>query len=189
MAQVAQFIPYIIAAAGGVVGATQGQDQVQPQPLPPMFPNLNYAMGRWLSNQFNSSSGEPVPYGLAPYPGQLSPNINQTILPNVYGNWAPWMSGSQYMADTLWNKNPVGKEDPRLANIMRWGGTGGPGNNAMSLAMQFGAPSQAGQYVANLAQFGAPSQGMANMMGGFLNRTNPAYAPPPIPNRQVTRKA
>jgi hypothetical protein len=174
--------------AGSVFGG--GQDEVTPQQLPSQWPDLTYGMGRFLSNQFNSSSGEPTLYGVTPFPGQLSPNVNQTILPNVYGNWQPWNAGNMYMADILANKNPVGTEDPRLANMMKWGGTGGPGNNAMSLAMQYGAPSQAGQYVANLAQFGAGSQGMANLMQPFLSGQGGVnYRPPPIPTRQITRNA
>jgi len=43
--------------------------------------------------------------------------------------------------------------------MMRYGGTGGPGNQAMLLPMQYGAPSQAGHYAANMAQFGTSSEG------------------------------
>lgn len=154
-----------------------------------MFPDLNFAMGRFLSNQFDSSSGEPVPYGVAPYPGQLSPQQNPN-LQKAYANWQPWNAGNMYMADILANKNPVGTPDPRLANMMAYGGTGGVGNNMMSLAAQYGAPSQAGQAVSSMAQFGAPSQAIANLMMPFLTgQGGPRYAPPPIPGRQVTRNA
>lgn len=188
MPQVVPFIPLIaggLGLAGGVLG---GQEEVSPQPTPPMFPGVHDAMARWLSNQFDSSGGEPVPYGIAPFPGQLSPNINNTRLPEVAANWAPWNAGNSAMAS--WLANPgIGQQDPRLAQMQQWGGTGGPGHNAMSLAMQFGSPSQAGQYVANTAQFGVNNQAMGNLMNRFLNPQGPAYAAPPIPSRQVTRRA
>ena len=187
MPQVFPFIPAIVGGVGAVFGG--GQDEVNPQPTQPMFPDLNYAMGRYLSNQFNSSSGQPVPYGVAPYPGQLSPNINSTILPNVYNNWQPYNAGN--VAAMQWLANPgIGQQDPRLAQMQQWGGTGGPGNNAMSLAMQYGAPSAAGQYVGNTAQYGVNNQSMANLLQPFLSgQGGPRYLPAPIQQRQVTRNA
>jgi len=189
MSQLIPFIPLIGGALGLTGSLLGGQDQVNPEPLPPMFPDLNFAMGRFLSNQFDSSSGEPVPYGVAPYPGQLSPDINQTRLPEVYGNWQPWNAGNSAMAQFVANPG-IGQQDPRLANMMQYGGTGGVGNQMMSLAAQYGAPSQAGQAVSSTAQFGAPSQSMANLLNPFLTgQGGPGYRPPPIPTRQVGRNA
>ena len=132
----------------------------------------------------------------------LFPSLSQTRLPEVFGNWQPWDSGTQYMADYLYNRNPAGTPDPNLANMVQWGGTGGPGNQAMSQAMQYGAPSQAGQYAANMAQFGVPSEGagrpLADLAYGkptgaaahllpFLRQQRNPYIPAPIPRRDVRR--
>ena len=70
----------------------------------------------------------------------------------------------------------------------------------MSLAMQYGAPSQAGQYASNMAQFGVSSEGagrpLADLAYGrptgaaahlmpFLNQQRNPYIPAPIPQRDV----
>lgn len=93
------------------------------------------------------------------------------------------------MADYLYNNNPLGQQDPRLAQAMQQGGFGGPGHQGMNLMQQFGAPSQAGQYMGNMAQFGVPSQSMGNLMMPFIQGQRTPYQPPPIRRREVQRNA
>jgi hypothetical protein len=169
---------------------------ILPGLLPALYPGLQSGWGQFLT----SNVGKGVPG----YTGSLSPNVSDTVLPKVSSSWQPWDAGTSYLADLLGNnKLGIGKTDPNLANTMQWGGTGGVGNNAMSMMMQYGTPSQAGQYLANMAQFGASSPGIANLLSNqaqgfpvgaaqylipFLmdqgggNR----YQAPMIPNRQLT---
>lgn len=90
-----------------------------------------------------------------------------------------------------------------MDQIRQWGGSGSRGLPAMALAMEYGAPSQAGQYTANQAQFGVSSEGagraLANRAYGgqtaatnylmpFLNAPKSApYQAPAINARQVYR--
>jgi hypothetical protein len=112
--------------------------------------------------------------GLPGYDKPVSPDMGQTILPNVYSNWQPWNAGTGYLANYVGGPQ-AGKPDPGMAtafsnmsqyggiggyptqlmhNAAQYGGTGGPGNKAMSNLLQFGAPSAAGQAVNNMAQYG-----------------------------------
>lgn len=219
--------PEILRLLGGVLGSILGQDEeVTPQPLPPLFPEGQQALADWLFSGFFQKPGggfdlyklktalspEAAQTAMGEIPGlnigpsgdidgmPLFPSLSGTRLPEVFNNWQPWDSGTMYMADYLYNKNPVGTPDPGLQSMMQWGGTGGPGNQAMSLAMQYGAPSQAGQYVANMAQFGVSSEGagrpLADLAYGrptgaaqyltpFLNQQRNNYIPAPIPQRDA----
>ena len=102
------------------------------------------------------------------------------------------------MAQRLQSAPFQGAPDPNLANMMRYGGTGGPGNQAMSLMAQFGTPGPRG--AANMEQFGVASEGsgrpLADLAYGrstgaaqyltpFLNQQRNPYMPPPIPQRDV----
>jgi len=208
----------LLTAGAGIAGAVAGggQDEINPNPLPPIFPQGQERFGEWLfSGMFDTPEGGtgmwrlPSPilpragdqmsaevpglefynlgprYDIASMP--LFPSTSNTVLDRVAENWQPWMAGSQYMADYLYNNNPLGKDDPRLKQMQQWGGTGGVGHNMVKLAAQYGAPSEAGRYVANTAQFGAPSQEMANLLSQAM--TSP-YMPPPMPIRTpVTRRA
>lgn len=197
----AQLIPAILSVASGFLG---GNKNATPDGLPvelePMYPKIQEAFGQFLSNYIDPGNGgfygpqafpgkdAPWPYGSQEGPGvdaigQLSPDINSTILPNVYANWQPWDAGTQYLADFLYNKNPIGQEDSRSRQIMDYGGFGGPGHSGMAMALEYGAPSQAGQYLGNLAQFGVTGTPMGdfmkNAMAGGLN----TYRKVPVPPR------
>lgn len=112
--------------------------------------------------------------GTPGYGGPTSPDINSTILPNVYGNWQPWNAGTGYIANRL-SQPTAGQLNPAfqtaqsnmaqyggiggyptqlLHGMAQYGGTGGPGNIGMANLLQFGAPSVAGQPIANMAQTG-----------------------------------
>ena len=220
-------IPPLAGFLGSIFGQDK---EVTPKSLPPLFPEGQQALADWLFSGFFQKPGGgfdlyKLPTPISPEAGQaaqreipglnlgqggagtmdimgmpLFPSIGGTRLPEVFANWQPWDAGTQYMADYLYNKNPVGTPDPDLAKMVQWGGTGGPGNQAMSLAMQYGAPSQAGQYASNMAQFGVSSEGAgrplqdlaygrptaaaAHLMP-FLNQQRNPYIPAPIPQRDV----
>lgn len=137
-----------------------------------------------VNNTINQGAGGYDTFvGLPGYQGQLNPDPQQTILPNVYANWQPWNQGTGYISN--WLAGPqAGRMNPDfqtamgnmaqyggiggyptqlMHNMAQFGGTGGPGNYGMSYAMQYGAPSQAGQNVAQMAQ-----HGVAGTWGGPL---------------------
>lgn len=181
--------------------------EITPQQVPPLFgEEFKNRFGSWLFNKFFASEdwGENMAY-----PGQLTPNYPDTMMSRVTGGWQPWDAGTMYLANMLGAPERgipgmlgMGQQDPRLTQLQRWGGPQGPGTDAMSLMMQYGAPSQAGQYTANMAQFGISSEGagrpLANMAYGvpteaaryllpFLEA--PTYRAPTIPQRTVGRRA
>ena len=197
-----QLLPAILGIGSGFLGG----GQQSPESLPTQFPSLTSDFMDWLSSQiyqkpeggndmmgfqaFQGLNGGAQGYGSAQGPGtdiigQMSPDINSTILPNVYGNWQPWDAGTQYIADFLYNKNPVGQEDPRANQVMTWGGFGGPGHSGMVSALQYGAPSEAGQYLSNLAQFGVTSQPMADFMRAATSGGLNPYRRVPVPPRSA----
>jgi len=133
----------------------------------------------------------------------LFPGMNPT-LQNAFSNWQPWDAGTMFLANYLQqNAGQQGQVNPQLAQLMQWGGTGGPGHQAMSNMMQFGAPSAAGQGAANLNQFGVSSAGSgqplmdlaygsptgaAQYMIPFLTQTANRYKAPTVPQRETKRK-
>lgn len=200
----AQLLPTILGAAGGLLG---GNDPVGenglPVSLPPTFPNYQQGFGDYLFNRMYTKPGGGVEfYGHEPFPGAngeqgqgnqegpgigsigpMSPNINSTILPNVYANWQPWDGGTQFIADTLYNKLNIGQDDPRTTQLMTQGGFGGPGHQGMATALQYGVPSEAGRYMANLAQFGVTSQPMGDFMKQAMQGGLNQYRKAPVPQR------
>lgn len=111
--------------------------------------------------------------GAPGYGGPTSPDVANTILPQVSSNWAPWNAGTGYLAD--WLSKSGGKQSDAVTSaqanlsqyggiggaptqmmngMAQYGGTGGPGNQAMSSLLQFGAPSAAGKAVKDMSQYG-----------------------------------
>lgn len=140
--------------------------QIAPLVAPSAFPEIQSSFGDWLQQY--------VGQGVPTYPGELYPDISQTILPQVWGSWNATDTGTDFLANfmsqpqqnqslldiltqTQQYGGPTGRATDLMNNMAQWGGTGGPGNQAMSYLMQFGAPSQAGRGVANMAQFGIAS--------------------------------
>lgn len=172
-----------------------GGKEISPKPPVNLFDYLEREPGSSATEFFKGLSGMvmnwmpsgfPEMRGASPYPGRLSPDINNTMLPNVYNNWQPWNQGLGYMSNYLGSPN-AGKMSPAfqtaMSNMMQYGGvggyptqlmsgmaqfggTGGLGNKAMSYATQFGVPSAAGQNLANMAQYGVAGQ----WGGPLLNR-------------------
>lgn len=185
-------IPPVVQNIGG---QPFGSSAILPGVLPFQNPDLQSQWVQFLTQMMGKGS--------APYNGQLSPDPNSTILPKVNSSWQPWDSGMGYIANAISGGLGIGKTDPNLQNMMSWGGTGGPGNQAMSNMMQFGTPSAAGQYMANLAQSGGSSPEIASLLSnqaqGFLtggaqylapflqggNGRGP-YQAPAIPSRQIS---
>lgn len=142
---------------------------------------------------------------MAPYPGPLSPDVNQTNLPKVWNAWQPWNAGASYMAGQLPNYQGAPgtlAQDPRLSNIMQYGGQGGPGTNAMANTVAYGSPSSdIGTWMHNLAQYGAAgpagtplnsiaqgyATGPAAYLQPFLAQNTPWYKPPAIQPTTVSR--
>lgn len=198
-AQLAQVLPAILGIGGGLFGGNNASEDGLPVQLDPTWPHLQDNFGQYLSNYIDPTTG--AYYGHQAYPGanapagsgaqegpgienigQMSPDINNTLLPSVYDNWQPWDAGTQYLADFLYNKNPMGQEDPRVRQMMESGGFGGPGHSGMAMALEYGAPSDAGQYLGNLAQFGVTGTPMGNFMkdamAGSLNPHRKVPVPP-----------
>jgi len=199
-----QALPALLTAAGGLFG---GNEPVNgnglPTALPPTFPDYQQGFGDYLFNRmYTKPDGGVEFYGHQAFPGAqgqqgegnqegpgvgvigpLSPDINSTILPNVYQNWQPWDGGTQWIADTLYNKMNIGQDDPRSNQLMTQGGFGGPGHQGMATALQYGTPSEAGRYLANLAQFGVTSQPMGDFMKQAMQGGLNQYRKAPVPQR------
>jgi hypothetical protein len=152
--------------------------------------------------QPNTANGGMKFSGLPGYPGQLSPDTSQTMLPSVWNNWQPWNGGLSTLATSVNNYGKYGAVDPGLQQLMQWGGANNPGTQGMSNMMQFGAPSKAGDYAANLAQYGVSAQGagqpLLNLANGVTNtgpasflapfltgHGGPGYVTPSIPSFRV----
>lgn len=196
----ANLLPSILGLAGGALG---GNNEVQPQTVPSRYANMEASFMDWLSSQmYQKPDGGWDMYGFQAFPGLnagygagsaqgpgvdsingLSPDVNSTILPNVYQNWQPWDGGTQFIADTIYNKLKVGQDDPRTTQLMTQGGFGGPGHQGMATALQYGVPSEAGRYMANLAQFGVTSQPMGDFMKQAMQGGLNQYRKAPVPQR------
>lgn len=183
--------------------------QIDPVAVQAIWPWMQQPFGDWLFSGFSQKPDGG--YSLAPlpsYPGALTGDPNAGKLKDVQDSWQPYDAGVSYLLDYFANnRGGIGSQDPRSTQMMKWGGTGGVGNQFMSNMAQFGAPSEAGTGVANMSQFGFsdPRAGgpMAALAGGqlngpasflapFLTRGTSAatpYAPPNITTRSVQRRA
>lgn len=183
-------------------------EEIPIKKVDPIWPWMQQPFGDWLFSGFSQKpDGGWDLRPMDPYPGQLTPDINQTRLPDVWGNWQPWDGGTMHLANMVGNNGlGIGQYSPLSQQMMQYGGMGGAPHDAMSLLMQYGAPSQAGQYMANMAQFGMASPGsggaLANFaqgnLGGAAQYLAPfltgqmggnSYQPPMIQPRQITRQA
>lgn len=194
-------IPIISSLLGG-----QNNENEGPRPIEARFPSAEAAFMDWLTSSFYQKpgggwdvmgnqafqgiGGGPQGYGSSQGPGtdiigQMSPDVNNTILPNVWSNWQPWDSGTQYIADAIYNKMPLGQDDPRTTQLMTQGGFGGPGHTGMQTALQYGVPSEGGRYMANLAQFGVTSTPMADFMKTAMQGGLNQYRKAPVPMRNA----
>lgn len=140
------------------------------------------------------------------YPGQLSPDINSTMLPGVYNSWQPWDSGMAAISEMLYGNKGLkpGEASPYSQQLMQWGGTGGPGHSAMNNAAQWGTPSPNLPYLGSLAQWGTTGQagkplqdlaqgyatGAASWMLPWLQapQQGQRYKAPEVKVQPVTRK-
>lgn len=178
------------------MGSLFGQ-QIQPSPVSPIVGTGTQS--KFLQALFNAATGfdNTSLTGVPGYPGPTSPDVSKTILPNVFSSWQPWNGGTQFMANylygggnqlpqnimagynnTLQYGGPGGYGTQLLHNQAQWGGTGGPGNQGMSYAMQYGAPSQAGQPIAQTSQYGTYGPAGAPLLAlasGARNPSNPVF--------------
>lgn len=160
-------IPIATILTGLLTGSLSAKT-IEPLLNPGMFPDIKEPYGRWLESFIGK--------GVETYPGEIAPDISQTMLPQVWGAWGQQDQGTQFLADFLGQPRqdqalmdifkqaqmyggPEGRATDLMSSMTQFGGTGGVGNNMMSLLAQYGAPSQAGQYVANMAQYGIASPG------------------------------
>ena len=151
-------------------------------PVQPIWPWMQEPFGDWLFSSFYRKPTNAQGYtgwglsGVQQFPGQLTPDIGQTRLPDVWNAWQPMDAGTQFLANYItngWMANPQmygnlqntiqyggpgGRATDLMSGIAQYGGTGGAGNNAMSMLLQYGAPSEAGRGVANMAQYGVTGE-------------------------------
>lgn len=180
---------------------------IDPVATPAIWPWMQEPFGDWLFTGFKKEDNGH--YSMAPLPsyqGPLTADPNQTRMPDVAGAWQPYDAGTSFLLDYFANnRGGIGQQDPRSTQMMKWGGTGGIGNNYMNLMAQYGTPSQVGQPLqsmiqtgsaggsgANLANFASGNPvGPAAFLAPFLTgqqRPN-SYQAPPIVGRQVQRRA
>lgn len=181
---------------------------IDPVEISPLFgPNAKKTFADWLFSGFQQKPGGGFDLQtLWSFPDAtgmpLSPNIGQTLLPNVWGNWQPWDAGTMFMA------NYLAQGDPRMQRTLQYGGAGNVGLGGLSSALQFGAPSQAGQFASNMAQFGVASPGSGDYLSNIAQfgaptasspasqlllpiakgQAGPRYRAPSIPQRTVSRR-
>lgn len=159
-----------------------------------------------FSGLINPTVNGGVLQGASGYPNPLSPNINNTMLPGVFGSYSPTTQGtdwtSQMLSGGAFNSGQSPFSTPQsnmqqyggiggypldlLHGMAQFGGTGGPGNYGMSNLMQFGAAGQAGQPLNNMAQSGvsgswgqplmAATQGLGAVNGLLQAYNNPTGA-------------
>ena len=156
------------------------------QQVQPFTPNPIVGTGNqnsFINSLFNSTVGANGFKGLPGYGGPTSPSMGNTILPGVTGAWNPQDAGQNYLSQMLYNGGPnglnVGRASPYTNQMMQWGGTGGPANQAMSLLMQYGAPSQAGKGISDWAQ--GNLTGGAQYLAPFLQGGVKPYTVPNVP--------
>lgn len=152
--------------------------EIEAREAPYTTPWAKEVMASWLFSPFvfNEEANTWEMRGLPPYPGQISPNLEETILPELWKNWKPTNQATDYMSNALQQgfnpsqqmeqvKNnmlqyggPGGQVTDQMWKMAQWGGAGQKGQPAMDMIMQYGSPSQVGQYLSNAAQFGIPSE-------------------------------
>lgn len=138
----------------------------------PIWPNLQDLFGKWLESTFYQYNGWQERY-----PSELSPDINQTLLPAVWGAWSPQGNqGTDFLSQFLLNGaganptindayltsmnwgGPAGQGTKLMNNMATWGGTGGPGNTALANMLQSGVPSAAGNPVLDMSKYGGSGE-------------------------------
>lgn len=120
------------ALAGGGNGG-----QINPLAAQPTWPALQSSFGDWLQSYFTSDNKLK---GATPYPGQLRPELSQTLLPGVWNQYAQGNPGQAALQGILSGLN-IGQYSPLTQQMMRTGGTGGLGNQAMLQFLQQKAPA------------------------------------------------
>jgi hypothetical protein len=162
-------------ASGGGPGSVSGNwftgKQFNPNVAPYHVPGL---LEEWAPLLQQYLMGPEGLKGVPAYGGQLSPDINETILPEVFKQWTPnGGAGQDYLTKLMQGggfQTPAGLQsglDVMLANgglggrptqgindMMTYGGVPGAGLDAMKNLMMYGVASEAGRPMANLAQFG-----------------------------------
>lgn len=138
--------------------------QIDPIAAKPTWPWMTDVLGGWLFSDFHQKPDLGWDFsGVPAYPGQLTPDISQLLLSNVWNSWnsnpsqvpgmdflsnyinsGSWMMDPRmfdYVTNTANQGGPAGYPLQLMTNISQYGGTGGPSNYAMSELMQRGAPS------------------------------------------------
>lgn len=152
--------------------------EILPQATPYHVPFALEPFADWMMSPFtfNEEAGTWEMRGAPGYPGQLSPDINQTRLPEVWNSWQPWDGGMQHIAGMLGKMGPTQQNQQYQNNVMQYGGPGGYPTQMMSNMIQFGGTGgkghllmdnltkygvtnkEVGQPVSNIMQFGVASE-------------------------------
>lgn len=160
------------------------QERIDPQQVPLQTPWALPVLMDWIFSGFRQKPDGGWELGNLPqFPGQLSPDLQQTLLPQV---WDAWQKSQNSPAMQFLNNFLTGGGVPKMEmpkevtegfqNVLKTGGVGGaptqamqdiaqwggvPGGNleAIKAMLQYGAPANpVGQYMSNIAQFGIPSE-------------------------------
>lgn len=172
----------IVSALGGIFGRNKNdpKNQIQPQVIPPMFPGAGDSFINWLMSGFQQKDdGGWQLNNLPSYPGQLNVDPGQTMLPAIWeqygqGNPGLWGPGSLSELTARGVQNPyagimdqiyrwgapAGNPLTNIESMISYGGTGGPGHQALVQTLAHGRPynSPGSEWMQNLAQYGIASQ-------------------------------
>lgn len=139
--------------------------------LPPnfTFPEFSNDFMGWLMGMIGQ--------GMPGYPGRLSADPANTILPYIQSLITQPTGGEDFMSSLLAGggvKNPMEGFMPgildrggpqsaatdRMNTMADWGGTGGPGHKALGEILAYGRPSgPGGDFMSNMANYGVASMG------------------------------
>ena len=129
----------------------------------------------------SNDQGYGVLQGLPGYGGPLSYDINQTLLPGVYGAYSPTTAGTNYATGMLGGGFGIGSSPFAGAQsyYQQFGGQGVPTQN-MSLMSQYGGYGAPASTMSDISQFGgpggAPTTAMGQLMsGGATSALSPYY--------------
>lgn len=206
-------------------------EEIKPVTSPHLDPAMTNAFTGWLRGMLAGTGDGGFSLGGAqmynPY-SQDAINASERRVPinqNLQSSWDAWSpngnAGNNWLTQYLSggsgpdagisgrlqqqanSGNLGGDPGAMLMAMSQYGGAGQRGLPAMGAALEYGAPSQAGQYVASQAQFGVSSEGAgrplanraygqptaaASYLAPFIQRMGGGYKAPTIQRRTPTQQ-